>query len=78
MQDLPNDFQGLIGLWPSMGAFGRDLAGDKACGRIFHRRNRIPRKLWPKLLQLAQARGLAGVTPDYLERLYIAGRRQGR
>lgn len=78
MQDLPTDFQGLIGRWPSMGEFGRQLVGDKSKGRIFHRRNRVPKEHWPKLMQLAAALGLAGVDRDYLDRLYAAGRKQGR
>lgn len=76
--ELPTDFRGLIGHWPSMGAFGRELAGDKARGRIFHRRNRVPERLWPLLIELAPRHGLQGVTFEYLAGLYQVGKGQGR
>ncbi len=77
MQDLPNSFQGLIDLWPSQRAFGRDVLGAPEQGRVVRRRNRIPRKFWPALKIAARALGLV-LTDDYLRQLYDAGRKQGR
>jgi hypothetical protein len=77
MQDDLHDFRGLIDRWPSMGQFGREVAGDKSTGRIFHRRNRVPRSHWPALTTAAAARGLQ-LDTEILERLYEAGRKQGR
>jgi len=79
MQDkLPNTFQGLIGLWPSTRAFGRELVGDPERGRIFHRRNRVPKRYWSTMEQIASKRGLVGVDFEYLARLYKAGKNHGR
>lgn len=75
---LPADFRGLIDRWPSMGAFGREISGDKARGRIFYRRNRVPERLWPLLMELAPKHGLDGLTLEYLAALYQAGKGQGR
>lgn len=74
---LPTDFQGLIDLWPTQRAFGREVAGDPERGRVFHRRNRVPKRLWPTLIQTAGAHGIQGVTLEYLRRLYDAGRYEG-
>lgn len=78
MQDQIPDFQALIALWPSMRVFGREVCGDTEQGRIFFRRNRVPRKLHPALIRAAIARGLQGVDQPFLDRLYDAGRKQGR
>jgi hypothetical protein len=79
MQDVtPEDFRGLIDLWPSMGQFGREVAGDKERGRIFWRRNRVPKDLWPALIRAAASRGMVHVTEEFLASLYDAGRKQGR
>jgi hypothetical protein len=78
MQELPTTFQGLISLWPSTRAFGRDLVGDPNRGKIFYRRNRVPTPYWPMVVKIAEERGLAGVDFPYLHRLYEAGRKQGR
>jgi hypothetical protein len=84
MQDV-KDFQGLIDLWPSARAFARDVAGEEhqELGRIWRRRNRVPREHWPRLLPL-----VVDLAPDafndgesekeFLERLYRAGRGEGR
>lgn len=76
--DLPDDFRGLIDLWPNKRAFGREVCGDTERGRIFHRRNRAPARLHGAIVAAAAARGIAGVTHDYLAGLWNAGRRQGR
>ena len=78
MADAIQDFRELISLWPSMGQFGREVAGDKERGRIFYRRNRVPRELHAKVVEAAQARGFDGITSEFLDRLYSAGRKQGR
>lgn len=78
MQDLPQDFRGLMARWPSMRRFAAAIGADPEQGRIFHRRNRVPRKFWPVLQIAADAMGLRGVDRAYLVRLYEAGRGQGR
>lgn len=76
--DLPEDFRGLIACWPSQRTFGRDIAGEGQKGHIFHRRNRVPPKLHHVIVALAPDHGLQGVTLEYLARLHLAGRKQGR
>lgn len=78
MQDLPADFRGLIEHWPSMRAFAREAGGEPEQGRIWARRNRVPKKHHRGVVAAAQARGLQGVTTEYLARLYAAGQGQGR
>lgn len=79
MQDVP-DFTALIDLWPSARAFGREVAGEKhqEQGRIWRRRNRVPKDLHPAVVAAAKGRGIEGVTLELLARLYAAGRGQGR
>ncbi len=78
MQDV-TDFRGLIALFPSARAFGREVAGasNQELGRVWKRRNRVPRDLHEKVVAAAAARGLA-VDMDFLARLYQAGHKQGR
>lgn len=78
MPDEIQDFRQLIARWPSLGQFGRDVAGDKDQGRIFYRRNRVPRKLHQQVVTAAAARGLDGITTEFLAALYDKGRGQGR
>lgn len=75
--DLPTSFQGLIDLWPTQRAFGREVSGDSERGRVFYRRNRVPKRLWSLLVDRATARGIKGVTIAYLRTLYDAGRGEG-
>ena len=78
MQDLPTTFRGLIDCWPSGKAFGRQICGNADRGRIFYRRNRVPKQLWPSVIKHAPEHGLVGVDNAYLATLYEAGRGEGR
>lgn len=78
MQDEIQTFRQLIECWPSKGQFGRDVAGDKDQGRIFYRRNRVPRSLHQAVVDAAAARGLEDVTMERLAALYERGRGEGR
>jgi len=78
MQDEITDFRGLISKWPTLRAFGQAVTGDPETGRIFHRRNRVPRSRWPSVIKAAREAGVDGVTTEFLERLYAAGRGVGR
>lgn len=79
MQDV-EDFRGLIGLWPSARAFAREVAGEDSQeqGRVWARRNRVPRCYFPMITVMALRRKIKGCTTEFLERLYEAGRGQGR
>lgn len=78
MTEQINDFRALIHRWPTKADFGRDVAGDAAHGKIFYRRNRVPRRHWATLMKGAFKVGLANVNEEFLERLYEAGRGVGR
>lgn len=80
MQDEFTDFRAVMARWPSARAFARDVAGasSQELGRIWHRRNRVPRALWPAVLEAAARRQVGGLSTELLARLYKAGRGQGR
>lgn len=78
MTDTIKDFRALIHRWPTKADFGREIAGDAAHGKIFYRRNRVPRRHWEQLMLGAHKMGLGNVDQEFLERLYEAGRGEGR
>lgn len=79
MTDGIHDFQQLMDRWPTKAAFGRDIGlDDPHAARIFHRRNRVPRAHWAALIKSAHQMGMDFVDQDFLDRLYDAGRKQGR
>lgn len=73
----PADFRAIIDAWPSAAQFGRDLSDDGHNGRIWRRRNRVPRQYHKLLAQLATARGIAGCSEDHLADLLKVGRGVG-
>lgn len=79
MQDAPTDFQALIDLWPSTAAFARAVAGEEHAdkGKIWRRRNRVPREYHPRLVEICPAMGIPGVTLDSLAAMRKSGRGMG-
>lgn len=74
------DFRQLIALWPSARAFARDIASEaqQEQGRIWNRRNRVPKEYWPRLITAATKLGVRRLTMEHLDRLHKAGKGEGR
>lgn len=64
-----------MALWRSARAFARDIGGESMAeqGRIWRRRNRVPRHYWPRLLERLAERGHHGFTEDMLETFWARG-----
>lgn len=70
-----DDFRAIIALWRSARSFARDIGGPSMAeqGRIWRRRNRVPRHYWPRLLERLAERGRPDITEDMLETLWARG-----
>ena len=62
----------LIDLWPEprVANFGRDIGTTVEHASAIKRRNSIPVKFWPKVLDGAKERGIRGVNYDVLVDLH--------
>lgn len=69
------DFRAVIALWRSARAFAIDIAGPSMSeqGKIWRRRNRVPRHYWPRLLERLAERGHPEITEDMLESFWASG-----
>ena len=74
MQDVET-FRDLMDRWPSARAFAREIAGAdlQDQGKIWKRRNRVPKHYWSQLRASALRRGLGELTDETLERLWALG-----
>lgn len=77
MQSQISDFRGLMGLWPTLDVFGNEVTGEPRPnvtnpGRIWSRRNRVPRAYWPRLITLAQSKGVS-LNDQQLEAFWAQG-----
>lgn len=69
-------FEQLIDSWPKppIATFARDIGITVEHGATMRRRGSIPPVHWPKVVEAAQGRGIAGVTIEALAKLAIKKR----
>ena len=63
----------LIEQWPSAEIFSDDLGLKyRSHGRVMKLRGRIPQAYWDMVVGAARARGIKGVTVDYLRSIHAS------
>ena len=61
-----NDFNSIIGLWPSVAEFAVDLGIENSHAHAMKARNAITPRYWPALVNAARRRKFSGVTYEAL------------
>ncbi|WP_422036560.1 carph-isopro domain-containing protein [Reyranella sp.] len=71
-------FADIIDAWESPAALADDLGEEVGTVRQWRNRNRLPDRVWKKIVEAARARGIEGVSLDVLagiaERIAHVGR----
>jgi len=73
-------FRDVINAWPSLSDFGSDLGITRLLAQQWRRRDSIPAGYWPRLIEKAAERGIAGVAAEALmefAKQNLARRRDG-
>jgi hypothetical protein len=71
MNPIPRSVPELISKWPSAEIFADELGLKwRSHGRVMKYRGKIPRTYWPRIAELAAARGMPYVNETLLERLH--------
>lgn len=60
----------LMGLWPSVSEFGRDIGIKPSHAQTIRVRGSIPVEYWPAIIKAASERGFKGVTAERLMALH--------
>lgn len=83
MEKTISDFKGLIDLWATPAEFARAVLDNADYsnlnpGRIWYRRNRVPKVHFPQVLKACKTRNLEGVDEEALNLLWARGAKQGK
>ncbi|GGF56510.1 hypothetical protein GCM10007301_15220 [Azorhizobium oxalatiphilum] len=68
--EQPSSVRDLMALWPSLSAFAADTAAGYEAVRQWFKRQSIPVRYWPAVIEGAAQREIGGVTSDLLMKLH--------
>lgn len=68
-------FREIIGKWPNLGAFARDIGVTENTAKQMRTRDSVKAEYWGKMVAGARRRRIEGVTLEVLARLKASGAR---
>jgi hypothetical protein len=71
-------FAEAINRWPSLRVFAEDIGVDYVTAQVMRHRDSISDKHWLRVVSAAEARGIDGVTLEFLAALKAARRAKSR
>jgi hypothetical protein len=72
MNDAPHSISDLVARWDTIGDFADAISCGYEAARQMRRRESIAPEHWPKVIEAAKARGIPGVTIDWLVEQRVA------
>ena len=73
MNNMITSFDDLFTRWPRQGHLSADLGVSPQHLRMMRVRRSVPVRFWPRFVDAAARRGIAGIDYDLLVRLHVPG-----